>query len=115
MSADDNTKHCHKFTQTCDQHNCFEKKCDNLCDNLKTVYSDGFFTHGPVAGKFSKFVSPTDTHGKENSQYFTSNNDKTKQIDGNTFINFVKNKEIKSVPKFDAYSKQSEISDKFNE
>lgn len=81
LNTDDNNSHVKRLKNTCYTEHCEKRKCANLCGPLKKIEADGHFTHKPMTGKFSRFISEEDVNGNNDKQYYTKNSDKSKQID----------------------------------
>src|ERR1700731_725290 len=71
LAADDSGHHVHRIKENCDEQDGEKKVCTNLCSNLANVNTDGHYTHYPLPGKSSRFLSDKDANGQDNAQYFT--------------------------------------------
>ena len=108
LAADDTGKHPHIVEKLCENNECETKKCPVLCDPLKETKTRGFLTHGPVTGKFSRFLADNDANGKPGNQYFTENHDKSKKANAQETQSYEKSKELKHDSKVTAYFKNYE-------
>lgn len=115
LATDDSGKHSHALGQVCIKSDCETKKCPLLCDTVQRVYTKGFFTHKPIAGKFTRFVNDIDADQKQDIQYYVKNSDKTKTITGHQAISYYYNNEIKPDTKMNNYIQQSDIANKIDE
>lgn len=115
LAADDTGIHSHALGQVCVKNDCETKACPQLCDNVKKVYTKGFFTHKPIAGKFCRFVSDFDANNKQDTQYYVKNADKSKEVDGQKASAYYQNKELKPDSKMNNYIQDSNIASKLNE
>lgn len=112
LAVDDIGKHPHTVENICESKECAARKCSTLCEPLKETKTTGFFTHSPVAGKFSCFVADVDANGKPESQYHTKNHDKSKKIDSQKAKHYETSKQFKHDTKATAYLRNYE--DKFD-
>ena len=107
--------HVHRIKENCDEQDGEKKVCTNLCSNLANVNTDGHYTHNPLPGKSSRFLSDKDANGQDNAQYFTKNVDKNKKSTGTKAQEYYNKKEIKNAPKIDNYTSDPTISKKLDE
>ena len=112
LATDDTGKHSHAVNNICEKNNCESKQCEKLCDQLKSLDSNGFFTHKPIAGKYCRFICNHDANKQEDAQYFIKNRDKTKQITAAKIKEYYNNKEIKEDKKMQQYIQDNNLYDK---
>lgn len=112
LATDNKGNHPHKITEICIKNDCEKIKCTGLCDTLQKIKTDGYFTHKPIPGKYTRYVSDKDADNKEDTQYYCKNNDKSKEIDAQKAVNYIKNNEIKPDTKMTPYINQPEINAK---
>lgn len=115
LAADDKGIHPHVVGQVCTEQDCEKKECLQLCSSFKKLYTKGFFTHKPIAGKFCRFVSDIDSNNKEDTQYFVKNTDKTKEVAWQKATTYYQNKEINNDNKMNNFMQNSDIINKIHD
>ena len=114
LATDDTAKHSHALGFVCTEEKCPTTKCPELCAPLKNVYTKGFFTHKPIAGKFVRYISDKDANDKQDTQYYVKNPNKDKQVTAEKVADYQTKKEIKADDKMNAYIQTNDINNKLD-
>ena len=114
-SNDGTGQRSHVCINNCVSNACEEKKCVTLCDKLKNSEILGHTTHGPVVGRYYRYISNFDANGKKKTQYFIPV-EKEKNVTATEMQKLVQQNEIKEDLVQTKYLNSSaDIYDKFKE